>query len=146
MSCWDNQSEWGMGNLEEVSYFLSSITEKAGKLNPSPEGVMVVRKSPNYLLQHQVFQMRKAVRFVLLASAIVLGASLKGEIHGGEYASQSFDDFWSWNNRNGGWRRERIGGSLPCPWSEAACVYVSFCFCSFYRLFSLFYSHTSDLM
>ena len=52
-----------------------------------------------------------------------LGASLSGELHGGD-CGHPFDDFWSWNIKEGKWRRERMVGNTPCPRSEAACVYV----------------------
>lgn len=35
-----------------------------------------------------------------------------------------YDDFWSWDIKEGKWTRERMVGNTPCPRSEAACVYV----------------------
>ncbi|KDR67041.1 hypothetical protein GALMADRAFT_232259 [Galerina marginata CBS 339.88] len=51
-----------------------------------------------------------------------MGASLKGELHGGE-CGHAFDDFWSWDIGARKWTRERMVGNVPCPRSEAACVY-----------------------
>lgn len=53
-----------------------------------------------------------------------MGASLKGELHGSD-CGYAFDDFWTWDIRNGKWCKERFSGNAPCPRSEAACVYVS---------------------
>ncbi|KAF8883072.1 hypothetical protein CPB84DRAFT_1713436 [Gymnopilus junonius] len=50
------------------------------------------------------------------------GASLQNEMHGGE-CGHPYDDFWSWDIVAGKWIRERMVGNVPCPRSEAACVY-----------------------
>lgn len=51
-----------------------------------------------------------------------MGASLSGEMHGGD-CGHPYDDFWSWDIKEGKWTRERMVGNTPCPRSEAACVY-----------------------
>ena len=56
------------------------------------------------------------------------GAVLRNEMHGGD-VGHAYDDFWSWDIDAGKWQRERLVGNVPCPRSEAACVYVSsFCY------------------
>lgn len=38
--------------------------------------------------------------------------------------SHGYDDFWSWNIKERKWRREKMGGNVPCPRTEMACTYV----------------------
>ncbi|KAF9524626.1 hypothetical protein CPB83DRAFT_861014 [Crepidotus variabilis] len=51
-----------------------------------------------------------------------MGAKYSGEIHGGDHG-HGFNDFWSWKSGGDCWKRERWVGNIPCPRSEAACVY-----------------------
>jgi len=51
------------------------------------------------------------------------GAKYSGELHGAD-SGYAFEDFWSWDIKDGKWRRERMSGNPPCPRSEMACAYV----------------------
>jgi hypothetical protein len=51
------------------------------------------------------------------------GAEHTGEPHGAD-CGYPYGDFWSWNIKEGKWRRERVVGNPPCPRSEVACTYV----------------------
>lgn len=97
------------------------------------------RKTPNTWVDNA------SDRFYLLnGECDRMGASLSGEMHGGD-CGHPYDDFWSWNIKQGGWRRERMVGNTPCPRSEAACVYVRRAFMPSWNLTLIFWPQNPKL-
>ncbi|KAF8962983.1 hypothetical protein BDZ97DRAFT_1064881 [Flammula alnicola] len=75
------------------------------------------RKTPNSWHDHAGNKF-----YLIFGESERMGASLNGELHGRE-CGYAFEDFWSWDIAAGKWTRERMVGNVPCPRSDAGCVY-----------------------